>query len=72
MAEAVKGAQVVIEAVIENMDLKNKFTRNWISSAPKIRFLPRTPPGYPSTEIGSMTKRAEKVIGMHFFNPGGP
>jgi 3-hydroxybutyryl-CoA dehydrogenase len=69
MAEAVKGAQVVIEAVIENMDLKKQIYKELDQLCAKETILATNTSGLSITEIASMTKRPEKVIGMHFFNP---
>ncbi len=69
MAEAVKGAQIVIEAVIENIDLKKKVYKELDELSAKDTILATNTSGLSITEIGSMTKRPEKVIGMHFFNP---
>jgi 3-hydroxybutyryl-CoA dehydrogenase len=69
MAEAVKGAQVVIEAVIENMDLKKQVYKELDQLCGKETILATNTSGLSITEIASMTKRPEKVIGMHFFNP---
>lgn len=69
MAEAVKGAQVVIEAVIENIDLKKKVYKELDELSAKDTILATNTSGLSITEIASMTKRPEKVIGMHFFNP---
>ncbi len=69
MAEAVKGAQVVIEAVIENIDLKKQVYRELDQFCAKETVLATNTSGLSITEIASMTKRPEKVIGMHFFNP---
>jgi len=69
MAEAVKGAQVVIEAVIENMDLKKQVYKELDQLCAKETVLATNTSGLSITEIAFMTKRPEKVIGMHFFNP---
>lgn len=69
MAEAVKGAAVVIEAVIENMDLKKQVYKELDQLSAKDTILATNTSGLSITEIASMTKRPEKVIGMHFFNP---
>ena len=69
IAEAVKGAQVVIEAVIENMDLKKQVYKELDQFSAKDTILATNTSGLSITEIASMTKRPEKVIGMHFFNP---
>jgi 3-hydroxybutyryl-CoA dehydrogenase len=69
IGEAVKGAQVVIEAVIENMDLKKQVYKELDQLCAKDTILATNTSGLSITEIASMTKRPEKVIGMHFFNP---
>jgi 3-hydroxybutyryl-CoA dehydrogenase len=69
LAEAIKGAQVVIEAVIENMDLKKQVYKELDQLSAKDTILATNTSGLSITEIASMTKRPEKVIGMHFFNP---
>jgi 3-hydroxybutyryl-CoA dehydrogenase len=69
LAEAVKGAQVVIEAVIENMDLKKQVYKELEQLCAKETILATNTSGLSITEIASMTKRPDKVIGMHFFNP---
>jgi len=69
LAEAIKGTQVVIEAVIENMDLKKRVYKELDQLSDKDTILATNTSGLSITEIASMTKRPEKVIGMHFFNP---
>lgn len=66
---AVEGAQVVIEAVIENMDLKKQVYRDLDQLAAPEAILASNTSGLSITEIASVTKRPDKVIGMHFFNP---
>src|SRR4030043_2483083 len=69
LAEAVKDAQVVIEAVIENMDLKKQVYKELDHLCSKETILASNTSGLSITEIASATKRPGKVIGMHFFNP---
>src|SRR5512143_3883267 len=69
MAEAVKGAQVVIEAIIENMDLKKQVYKELDQLCSKETLLASNTSGLSITEIASATQRPEKVIGIHFFNP---
>ncbi len=69
MVEATKGAEVVIEAVIENMDLKKQVYSELDRLCGKETILATNTSGLSITEIASMTKRPGKVIGMHFFNP---
>lgn len=69
LGTAVEGAQVVIEAVIENMDLKKQVYRDLDRLAAPEAILASNTSGLSITEIASVTKRPDKVIGMHFFNP---
>lgn len=69
ISEAVKDAEIVIEAVFENMDLKKDIFRKIDASAPGHAILATNTSALSITEIASVTKRPEKVVGMHFFNP---
>ena len=69
LEEAVKRADVVIEAVIENMDLKKQVYGELDQFCSKEAIFASNTSGLSITEIASITKRPEKVIGMHFFNP---
>ncbi|MCX5909379.1 MAG: 3-hydroxybutyryl-CoA dehydrogenase [Deltaproteobacteria bacterium] len=69
LAGAVRGADIVIEAVIENMELKKKLYKELDPLSPAEAILASNTSGLSITEIGAATKRPEKVIGMHFFNP---
>ena len=62
-------ADIVIEAVLEHMDLKREIfgTLDKICK-PETIFASNTS-SLSITEIAASTKRAERVIGMHFFNP---
>ncbi len=67
--EAVKDADVVIEAIIENRDLKRKvFAELDEKCKPDCIFASNTS-SISITDMASATKRPEKFIGMHFFNP---
>lgn len=66
---ALKDAQVVIEAVVENMELKKQVFKELDQLCPPEVILASNTSGLSITEIASVTKRPEKVIGMHFFNP---
>jgi 3-hydroxybutyryl-CoA dehydrogenase len=69
LAAAVKSAEVIIEAVIENMDLKKQVYKELEQLCGKETIFASNTSGLSITEIASVTKRPEKVIGMHFFNP---
>ncbi len=69
MAEAVKDADIVIEAATENIDLKIKIFQQLDQLAPPHAILATNTSSISITRIGSYTKRPGKVIGMHFMNP---
>jgi len=69
MEEAVKNADLVIEAVYENMEVKKQVFQRVDNAAPEHAILASNTSTLSITEIGSVTKRPEQVIGLHFFNP---
>jgi 3-hydroxybutyryl-CoA dehydrogenase len=69
MAEAVKDADIVIEAATENIDLKIKIFQQLDQLCPENCILATNTSSISITRIGSYTKRPGKVIGMHFMNP---
>ena len=69
MAEAVKDADIVIEAATENIDLKIKIFKELDALCPERTILATNTSSISITRIGSYTKRPGKVIGMHFMNP---
>ncbi|SFI67873.1 3-hydroxybutyryl-CoA dehydrogenase [Thermoflavimicrobium dichotomicum] len=62
-------ADLVIEAVVENMEVKTGIFRQLDSLCPSHAILASNTSSLPITEIAAATKRPEKVIGMHFMNP---
>jgi 3-hydroxybutyryl-CoA dehydrogenase len=69
LKRAVKGAQLVIECIPEEMELKQQmFKRLDELCAPETILVSNTS-ALSITAIGSSTRRQDKVIGMHFFNP---
>lgn len=60
---------LVIEAVVENMDVKTSVFKQLDELTPAQTILASNTSSLPITEIASATKRPEKVIGMHFMNP---
>jgi 3-hydroxybutyryl-CoA dehydrogenase len=60
---------LVIEAAVENMDIKAKIFAQLDEIAPAHAILASNTSSLPITEIAAATKRPENVIGMHFMNP---
>jgi 3-hydroxybutyryl-CoA dehydrogenase len=69
MAEAVKDADLVVEAATENIDLKIKIFQELDKLAPANCILASNTSSISLTRIASFTKRPAQVIGMHFMNP---
>lgn len=67
--EAVKNADLVIEAVPEIPDLKKKVFSEIEKHAPEHTIFATNTSSLSITELAQATKRPEKFIGMHFFNP---
>jgi enoyl-CoA hydratase/3-hydroxyacyl-CoA dehydrogenase len=68
-SEAVKDVQVVIEAVPEVMDLKKKVFSEVSAAAPADALLASNTSTMSISEIGTVVKNPERILGMHFFNP---
>jgi 3-hydroxybutyryl-CoA dehydrogenase len=69
LASGVSNADLVVEAATENVDLKLKIFRDMDANAPANCILATNTSSISITRIASVTKRADKVIGMHFMNP---
>ena len=67
--EAVKEADLVIEAIPEVMDLKKETFRSMDDVAPVHALFASNTSTMKITEIASVTNRPEKVMGLHYFNP---
>lgn len=67
--EEAKTSDLVIEAVVENMEVKTEIFRKLDEITPEHTILATNTSSLPITEIAAATNRPEKVIGMHFMNP---
>lgn len=65
----VKTAELVVEAATENVDLKLKIFRELDQHTSPDAILATNTSSISITRIAAVTKRAGKVIGMHFMNP---
>ena len=69
LEEGVNTADLVIEAATENTAIKLQLFRDLDQFAPAHCILASNTSSISITKIASVTKRPEKVIGMHFMNP---
>jgi 3-hydroxybutyryl-CoA dehydrogenase len=67
--EDFKDRDLVIEAAIENMELKKKIFTDLDRITPKHAVLATNTSCLSIIEMAAVTKRQEQVLGMHFFNP---
>ncbi|MBL7892632.1 MAG: 3-hydroxybutyryl-CoA dehydrogenase [Bacteroidia bacterium] len=69
LSEGAKNADLVVEAATENIEVKLNIFRELDKICPVNTILASNTSSISITKIGSVTKRADKVIGMHFMNP---
>ncbi|MDQ0064308.1 3-hydroxybutyryl-CoA dehydrogenase [Chryseobacterium lathyri] len=69
LKEAAGIADLIVEAATENQDLKLKIFGQMDEFAPANCILATNTSSISITKIAAATKRADKVIGMHFMNP---
>jgi len=64
-----KDSDFVVEAVIEDMELKKQVFKELDSLCKPEVVIASNTSSMSITEIAAATKRSEKICGMHFFNP---
>ncbi len=69
LAAGVAAADLVIEAVPESIELKARIFGELDASAPGSAILATNTSSLPVGRIAAATRRADRVVGMHFFNP---
>jgi enoyl-CoA hydratase / 3-hydroxyacyl-CoA dehydrogenase len=69
LKDAVKDADMMIEAAPEILDLKQKIFKVASENCPKQCILASNTSNMSITKIASVTKNPDKVVGLHFFNP---
>ncbi|MEE6208705.1 3-hydroxyacyl-CoA dehydrogenase family protein [Salarchaeum sp. III] len=67
--DAVADADLVVEAVPEDMDLKQDVFTDIEAAAPADAVLGSNTSSLPVTELASVLDDPERAIGLHFFNP---
>src|SRR5699024_8816263 len=69
LEKGVKNVDLVVEAATENLELKLKIFKNLDEITQPETILASNTSSISITKIAAATKRADKVIGMHFMNP---
>ncbi|WP_371380471.1 3-hydroxybutyryl-CoA dehydrogenase [Sporomusa aerivorans] len=69
LAAAAADIDFVVEAATENFDIKKEIFITLDQAAPAGAILASNTSSLPITQIAAATKRPDRVIGMHFFNP---
>ncbi|MDP4127049.1 MAG: 3-hydroxyacyl-CoA dehydrogenase NAD-binding domain-containing protein [Bacillota bacterium] len=64
-----KDVDIVIEAIVENIDIKKKVQKQLGEICKADAILATNTSALSITEIAAATNRPDKVLGMHFFNP---
>lgn len=67
--EAIRDVQMVIEAVFEDMDLKQQLLSDLDEKCDKEVILASNTSSLSITDMGAKTKNQERIVGIHFFNP---
>lgn len=69
LSKAATNADLVVEAASENTDIKFKIFKQLDEICPPDTILASNTSSISITQIAAVTKRPDKVIGMHFMNP---
>jgi len=69
LKNAVKAADLIVEAATENVDLKLRIFKDMDEAAPANAILATNTSSISITKMAAVTGRPDKVIGMHFMNP---
>lgn len=68
-ASAVKDSDLVIEAIVENLDVKHKLFKSLDEAAPAKTIFASNTSSLSITDIAKPTNRKDRFGGLHFFNP---
>ncbi|HEX5043890.1 MAG TPA: 3-hydroxyacyl-CoA dehydrogenase family protein [Candidatus Polarisedimenticolaceae bacterium] len=69
LEDAVGDADLVVEAIPESLELKRALFARLDAAAPAAAVLATNTSSLPVASIAAATRRAARVVGMHFFNP---
>jgi 3-hydroxybutyryl-CoA dehydrogenase len=69
ISAAVRGADLVFEAVPEDLDLKHEILAACAAAAPPEAVIVSNTSSLPMDELATSVERPERFLGMHWFNP---
>jgi 3-hydroxybutyryl-CoA dehydrogenase len=69
LEQAVDGADFVVEAAVENLEIKQKIFRQLDAACPREVILATNTSVISITEIAALTRHTSRVVGTHFWNP---
>jgi 3-hydroxybutyryl-CoA dehydrogenase len=67
--EDLQDCDIVIEAIVENLDLKNEIWRTLDGLCPPHTIFASNTSSLTIADMAAATKRPERMVGLHFFNP---
>lgn len=67
--KSVEQADLVVEAIVENLEIKHKLFKSLDEAAPSKTLFASNTSSLSIGEIASVTKRKDRFGGLHFFNP---
>jgi 3-hydroxybutyryl-CoA dehydrogenase len=67
--DELKDCDIVIEAIVENLDLKNEIWRTLDGLCPPHTIFASNTSSLTIADMAAATKRPERMVGLHFFNP---
>jgi 3-hydroxybutyryl-CoA dehydrogenase len=67
--DALARSDIVIEAVVENLDLKREVYQALDRACPAHTIFASNTSSLSITEMAAFTKRPDRFVGLHFFNP---
>ena len=62
-------AQIVLEAIVEEVEIKHEAFSLMDAALPDARFIASNTSSIPIARLASATSRPERVLGLHFFSP---
>ncbi|KAI9202438.1 3-hydroxyacyl-CoA dehydrogenase [Polychytrium aggregatum] len=68
-AQAVQDSDLVVEAIVENIDVKRSLFKSLDAAAPSRTIFTSNTSSLPIQAIASATQRGDRFGGLHFFNP---